>query len=381
MSIPVLLLATLETKIEETEYLKQALMCCGLFVELIDISLGSMGKVWGAEQKLKRIDQVISTATKQISKRCEQEKIVVLGLGGGTGGEIILSIMQDLPMDMAKVLVTTMPFDPRKSVSDTAITLIPTLIDIEGLNDFLRHVLDDTAAIVAGLATWGQKHTQAPSTSIALSTLGVTKAAGDHIISRLNRAGYETTAFHANGFGGAAFRRLTQESLFLGVIDLTINEIVRLNVEGAHVSMDDRFTFAAHLPRIILPGAMNFFDSGAYDKMLPNWLSRPHYRHSSNFTHVKLNGKNEMKLVALKLSDALNQSTAPCEVILPMGGFSHQDGPGGAIEDEALRMVAADVLEEQARAFTVTRIPYHILAPETASMAVDRLLSHLPERK
>jgi uncharacterized protein (UPF0261 family) len=56
----------------------------------------------------------------------------VVGLGGGTGGEIILRAMHALPFDFPKILITTLPFDPRAALADNAITLVPTLVDVAG---------------------------------------------------------------------------------------------------------------------------------------------------------------------------------------------------------------------------------------------------------
>ena len=253
MSFPVLCWQRLKRRRKRSTNLRRTLEQSGASVELVDTSLGSQGQIWDADAKLNRMDQVVKAVTAQILARCLQRKMLVAGLGGGTGGEIALRVMQELPMDAAKVLVTTLPFDPRNALAYTAITIIPTLVDIDGLNDFLRRVLDNSAAIIAGLAAQDQLE-RAPTPSIALTTLGATKAAGDQIISRLRQAGHEITSFHANGFGGAAFCRLTGENIFYGVIDMTVSEIVRMHVAGVHAPMANRFTCAGHLPRIILPG-------------------------------------------------------------------------------------------------------------------------------
>jgi uncharacterized protein (UPF0261 family) len=96
------------------------------------------------------------------------------------------------------------------------------------------------------------------------------------------------------------------------------------------------------------------------------------------FTHVALT-EAEMQAQALALAEALNLSRAPCRVLVPMGGFSHEDRPGGAIEAATLRAIAAAVLEERARAYTVTRLPDHINTPETAEASVAALTDALNE--
>jgi uncharacterized protein (UPF0261 family) len=163
-----------------------------------------------------------------------------------------------------------------------------------------------------------------------------------------------------------------------GVIDLNVHELGRMRLAGACVPMPDRFTVAGALQRVVLPGALNFLGLGAIDTLSSEHRARPHYRHTGHFTHVKLT-EAEMAAQAAALAAALNAATGPTHVLIPMGGFSHEDRPGGAIEDYRLRDIAADTLETAARAFDVTRLPYHINAPETAKAAVAVLLQRMPD--
>ena len=55
----------------------------------------------------------------------------------------------------------------------------------------------------------------------------------------------------------------------------------------------------------------------------------------------------EMARVSEKLAEHLNALAGPCAVIMPMGGLSHHDRPGGMIEDPALRATCRDTLRAQ----------------------------------
>jgi uncharacterized protein (UPF0261 family) len=80
-------------------------------------------------------------------------------------------------------------------------------------------------------------------------------------------------------------------------------------------------------------------------------------------------------LVATRLAEALNALEGPCAVIVPMGGFSHQDAPGGAIEDPELRAICAVALETQLTDIPVIRLDAHLFAPEVT----DTILSTLSD--
>ncbi len=366
------LLGTFETKSEELTALSDLLKAKGLEVLKIDLSLAAGGSTLPGDEKVRRMIEIAKEATEKI---VAANPTAAVAIGGGTGSEMAMRAMQPLPVAMPKFMITTLPFDPRNAVADNAITLIPTLCDIQGMNAVLRSAFARTAAMVAGAAN-EIVEPEAGALSVAVTLLGVTQKAGDELLRQLRANGYETSAFHAAGYGGAALTRFAEEGLFCGMIDMTVHEIVRMHVAGSHVPMPGRFTSTAHLPRVVLPGAMNFFDAGPYDGMPPEFRDRANYRHSSYFTHVKLR-RDEIVRAAQALAADLNQSTAPCEVLVPMGGFSSEDRIGGAIEDLELRECAAEIFETEARAYAATRLPFHINDPETATEAVSRLMPHL----
>ncbi|MGR3493356.1 MAG: Tm-1-like ATP-binding domain-containing protein [Shimia sp.] len=371
----VLLIGTFETKRAELDYLEQALIAHGLEVSLLDVSLANNGVIWSGAEKLAQMAARAEAAAAHITENSAECRVAI-GVGGGTGGEIILAAMKGLPAAYPKILITTLAFDPRPALADSSITIIPTLCDIEGLNTQLQQVFENAAAGVAGLT---RARAVAPSgeTRVAITTLGATGIAGTEIARHLRAKGLEPTVFHANGYGGAAFTRFIEEGHAHAVIDMNVHELGRIRLAGAHVPMPTRFTAGGALPRIVMPGALNFIGLGEVASVPDSHLARPHYRHTQQFTHVKLT-EEEMAEQALTLSIALNAATAPCHVILPMGGFSHEDRPGGAIEDPSLRTIAAQVLEAEATTYTTTRIPDHINTEPAARAAVEALLKRLP---
>ena len=372
----VLLIGTFETKQDELAYLTDALRRNGLDVEPVDVSLGAGGTVLSGAEKLERMAQRAEEAANHIAAHCE-ECYVALGVGGGTGGEIVLAALRGLPAVYPKVLITTMAFDPRAALADSAITLVPTLCDIEGLNPILRQVFENTAAMVAGL----YRAQIAPATdarAIAVTTLGATGRAGSEVARLLREAAFEATVFHANGYGGAAFARFVDEGRVEGIIDLNVHELGRIRLAGAHVPMPKRFSSGAGIPKITLPGGLNFIGLGEIKTLTGEHRDRPHYRHSAYFTHVKLT-EGEMTDQATALAETLNAAPKPGHVILPMGGFSHEDRPGGAIEDTRLRDIAAEVLEAEAQNYTTERVPHHINTTETAQAAVGALSERMQD--
>ena len=204
----VLLLATLDTKAEEHAYLETQLRSHGVQVTTIDVSLKTDGEMLGGEEKCLAMVAASERALHEVDQGLQSGANAILGIGGGTGGEIILQVLQSQPITFPKVLVTTLPFDPRIAIADNSIVLVPTLADIAGLNATLREVFENTAAMVAGLCQTRRKGGACVDTqSVGITALGVTDGAVRPLLAGLRDRGEETTVFHANGYGGAAFAR------------------------------------------------------------------------------------------------------------------------------------------------------------------------------
>ena len=360
----VLVLATLATKAEEAGFLTDRLAESGVSSEVVDTSLDNGGAVLGGDEKREAMEAAATKAAARIAGAIRQGTEVVVGIGGGTGGEIILRVMRDMPITFPKILVTTMPFDPRAAVADNSIILVPTLADISGLNDMLREALENAALMTAGLCRKSRKgELTSVRKSVGITALGATDAAVRSLVTAFSDRGRETTVFHSNGYGGAAFVRFAKGGAFDAIVDLTPHELTRLHVAGAHVDMPERFSAGGDLPRVVLPGALNFMGLGAKATVPGDLLARPHYAHSGFFTHVRLS-EDEMRNVSSRMAQALNALSGPVAVIVPMGGFSNHDCPGGLIEDPGLRGIFLETMRaELSPGIAVTVEDAHISDP------------------
>ena len=372
----VLLLATVDTKAEEVAYAVDALADNGVHAHVHDVSVRSGGRRLQGEEKLHAMRRTAHDIIHGIGPLLGPHYRAVLGIGGGTGGQIIIDVMRALPFSYPKVLVTTLPFDPRDHVADTSIILVPALADLCGLNATLRQVLDNTASMVAGICANPRRPVHAAEQpSIGITALGSTGAGVEALVGMVRETGREATVFHSNGYGGAAFARWCAGGAFEGAIDFTTHEITRLRVNGAHTDMPQRFTAPARagLPHVVLPGGMNFIGLGARAELPGHYLERPHYHHSALFTHVKLR-EDEMRDCAGALLDELRRGGGACTLIVPMGGFSSEDAPGGMIEDEALRGVFLETARERAgNRIEIVAIDHHINTAACARTALQAL--------
>ena len=201
----ILVLSTLETKGRATAYLMRRLTAHGVTARVIDTSLASGGSAFTGAEKLAAMQRAIDAATQAVMREMGKGLSVVLGLGGGTGSEIALGVMRALPTTFPKVLLSPLPFDPRAAVADSSIILVPSVVDICGLNATLRAVLENAAALSAGLCL-ARHRRRAHRPSIGITALGATEAAVRPLVSALKAGRQESTVFHANGYGGTLWR-------------------------------------------------------------------------------------------------------------------------------------------------------------------------------
>ena len=375
MPAPALLLATLETKAAECEYLAERLTALGVEHETIDVSLGSGGAAWTAERKMAALEQVVATAAAEL--RARPVPPVAIGIGGGTGAAIILRALRALPALAPKLLISPLPFDPRPHIADSAVVLVPTLEDVCGLTPGLRAIIEQVAHMAAG-ASVAPAVAPPPRPAVAVSLLGVTGKAGEQLLARLHERQVPTAVYHANGYGGAAFVRGVTEGRIGAVIDLTVHELTRVLLGGDHAPQPERFSAAgcAGLPQVVLPGGLNFIGLNDYASVSAEHRARPHYRHSDVATHVGVT-ETEMEQLARALLAALNQATGPLTLLVPMGGFSAADAPGGPLENPALRAVLRDIAQEEAQDhIEVVTVPEHINDAAVAGQAIERLASY-----
>src|SRR5713101_1926214 len=126
---------------------------------------------------------------------------------------------------------------------------------ILGLNPIAISVFDNAAAAVVGMATHaGRPPAGLGGRSVGVTMLGQTTHGVMHLRDALERAGWETVIFHANGVGGPAMEALARQGALAGVVDYTLSELANSLMDGIHATGPDRLTVAGDmgLPQVIV---------------------------------------------------------------------------------------------------------------------------------
>lgn len=375
LNASVVVLATLETKNEASDFFRAELTRYNVASHVIDISLHAGGAILDGDRKLEAMNRVADAARNEIIQRLESGPLIIVAFGGGTGSQIALRIFERLPFGVRKLLITTLAFDIRPIAARLDLIVVPTIVDIIGMNATLQVILEGAAAAAAGAARILSHDRTAMERRVGLTAMGVTSPGIDNIVGQLRARDIECTVFHAVGYGGLAFENWVRRGAFTGIVDVTPHDVTRLLFDGDEVS-ENRFSVASEmgLPQIVIPGACNLHCLGPIASIDKNLLERPHYKHSEAFTHIQLSPK-EMRQCANILVGALSRSNAPVSIVIPMRGFSSEDRTGGAIDSPELRSIFRECVEATTSGnLTVTAVDAHLNDPSFAQAVAESYL-------
>ncbi|MEI6231871.1 MAG: Tm-1-like ATP-binding domain-containing protein [Planctomycetota bacterium] len=254
----------------------------------------------------------------------------VLALGGGSSTSIACKAMRALPVGVPKVMVSTLAgSDSSQFVGSKDIVMIPSIVDIAGINRVSRGVLARAAGAVCGMvATVVPPGNDKPV--IVASMFGNTTPAVEHARKILEQNGYEVIIFHCTGNGGKSMESLVESGQIAGVLDITTTEWADELVGGVLSAGPGRLDAAAKtgVPAIVCPGCLDMVNFWKPDSIPHQHSDRKFYPHNPDVTLMRTNIFENQKLGEI-IAAKLNQSTAPVTVLLPLKGVSMVDAPGG----------------------------------------------------
>jgi uncharacterized protein (UPF0261 family) len=406
----VLLLGTLDTKGQEYAYVRDRLRQRGLRVVTMDlgvlgepafapdIAAGEVARAGGADLAALRaaadrgpaIEAMLRGACALLPALHGDGAIDgVLGLGGGGGTAMITAAMRTLPVGVPKLMVSTLAAGnttPYVDVKD--ITLMPSVIDIAGLNPLSRRILANAAGAIAGMVEQEQgadagasaDEPAAPARPLLAATMfGVTTPCVTAARQQLEAAGYDVLVFHATGTGGRAMESLIDSGFIAGVLDVTTTEWCDEVVGGVLAAGPDRHGAAARraIPQVVSVGALDMVNFHGIETVPPAFAGRTFYKHTPQVTLMRTTA-DECRAIALRIAAQLARSTAPVTLVLPLGGVSMIDAPGQPFHDpEADRVLFETLRAAVPPHVRVVDVDAHVNDPAFADVLVREMLAAL----
>lgn len=391
-----LIIATLDTKGKEAEYVKNISASLGVAPLLMDI--GGVGAPqippdipntalaqaagYGLEELIRARDRAtalraIEQGGSVVAKRLMQEGRLdgAIALGGGTGTGMAAFIMRSLPFGVPKVIVSTVASrDVREYVGTKDIVMFHSVADLLGFNDFIRFILGQAAHAVCGMMEKGS-HLKLEKPMVGVTAYGINSQCALFAEDLLQRKGYEMIGFHANGCGGMAMEELINEGRIAGVLDFTPHEIADDMFGGYCRGIGPaRLETAGRrgIPLVFAPGGLDNAVFSPYYPMPPELSGRKVHTHDIRFC-VRME-QPEMEKFAAIVAEKLNKGTGPVHVLIPTKGWSEADKEGMALFDPLTDRVFTEMLRKLLNPrIPIEEMAVHISEPAFAERAVELL--------
>jgi uncharacterized protein (UPF0261 family) len=401
----VVLVGTLDTKGEELRFVRDLLRSRG--VETIVVDAGSLGPPsFAPDVDRDRVFALAGATTAEWTRAGDRGDAVaaaargvaevvkdlyaqgrvdaILGLGGSAGTTIGTSAMRALPFGVPKVMVSTLASGQVRSyVGGSDLFMLHSVADVAGLNRLTRTVLTNAAHAVLGMIANGPRDDAADADKpvIGATMFGVTTPCVDRARKQLELSGCEVQVFHATGVGGQAMEGLIRDGRIAAVLDLTTTELADEQVGGILSAGPDRLEAAgrAGIPQVVSVGALDMVNFGPRETVPERFAHRRFHVHNANVTLMR-STPEECAAIGARMAEILGRSKGPVVMMLPLGGVSAIDVPGGPFYDPEADAALFEAIRNGLSSHPNVRLierPEAINAPEFADAAASVLLGLL----
>ena len=396
----VLVISTLDTKGQETLYLKDKLSAIGLAPILMDISGrgsdiaeidipaarvaeaggGSFDEIQISRDRTRITNIMMAGGSRLAAELLTQGKLDgVIALGGSTGSLMASEVMRSLPFGIPKVMISStaaLPGLSTRYIGTGDIALFHSVVEISGLPDLLKNVMDRAAYALAGMVS---DDITSPKTAkgkaIALTMLGPCEQCASAVRVALEAKGYQIIGFSAAGIGDRAMEDMIAEGFFQGVIDLAPGGVGEHLFGFMRDAGPNRLETAGKLglPQIISTGSVNHM-TPSRSKYKPEYHERRKFDLDKLRTWIRLS-PDELKKVAGVFADKLNQAKGPVTVMIPLNGWSAADLPGNDTHDPAEDRIFTEVLRKKIKPeIQIVEVDANMEDPEFAKAVVETAL-------
>jgi uncharacterized protein (UPF0261 family) len=360
MKKTIAVLATLDTKGQESNYLREQIEKLGESSLLIDMGVigepgtrTDIGRRELATAGGTRLEDILANPTRQdaapimvsgatqiIIKLIDEGQIhAIICLGGTQGTTNCSQVLQALPYGFPKIMVSTIASgDTSPFVGVKDITMMFSVSDILGLNTFTCKILANAAGAACGMAQIDQpiRAEKRDRPLVGMTNLGVLTQGAMIALDLFKQAGYEVIVFHAVGSGGHAMEQMMKEGIIGAVFDYALGEISDELFDGLRASGPERLTVAGKLgiPQVICPGGTEHLGLlvSTPNEVPEQYRGHKHTFHTPIILAPRLKG-DEMIRVAKEITSRLTSTKTKAYFMMPTKGVSRYSAEGMVLED------------------------------------------------
>jgi uncharacterized protein (UPF0261 family) len=306
----------------------------------------------------------------------------IVGMGGTGGTALVTHAMQELPVGVPKLVVSTVASgDTRPYVGAVDIAMMYSVVDVAGINQISARIIANAAAAAAAMAQVTVPEQLDGRPLIGASMFGVTTPCVTKARERLEEHGYEVLVFHQTGTGGQSMEELVRADFIKGVLDVTTTELCDELVGGVLPAHPKRLEVAGSMgvPQVVSLGALDMVNFGPKDTVPEAFRTRTLYVHNPTVTLMRTTPE-ECTELGRRVARKLSVATGPTALFVPLRGVSMIATEGQPFHDPA----ADDALFSAVRENLGPNVELHELDtdindPEFALAMANRLIEMLQE--
>jgi uncharacterized protein (UPF0261 family) len=343
-------------------------------------------KVRARKDKAEAMKAFDQGAPKLIRQLYEQGRFDgVIGMGGSGGSAIIASAMQALPIGVPKVLVSTVASgDVSFYVRGKDITMIPSIVDVAGLNRVSRLIYTRAAGAICGMVQNEPSYASDDRPIITASMFGNTTDCVGACSKFLKEKGFEVLVFHATGAGGRAMETLVADGLVEAVLDITTTEWADELCQGIFSAGTERLDAPGQrgAPHLIVPGCVDMANFGAPSTVPEKYrqAKRLFYEWNPSVTLMRTNVEENRRMGEIFAQKA-NAAKGPVAFLIPLNGVSMLDGDGQMFCDRAADRAMFDAIKANLNpGIPVVELDLNINDPPFAAKAVEMMLELIQQK-
>lgn len=237
----IMIVSTLDTKDAETFYLRDRIKELGRQPIVLDLSM-RLAEGPSADILPQRVAEAGGSSFEEILLSRERSKNTaimtkgaanlafdmwregkldgIIGIGGSTGSLMATDVMRALPFGVPKLMISSTAALPGMSTRyiDTGdIALMHSVVEISGLSDILKNVIDRSAYAICAMAdvpSLREQDTNKKGRAIAITMLGPCEKCATMVRTSFEAEGYQVIGFSAAGIGDRAMENMIAQGFF-----------------------------------------------------------------------------------------------------------------------------------------------------------------------
>ena len=328
------------------------------------------------------IRQSISRARARLKEITKKNHISgIISVGGGTNLFMAARLMEEIPLFVPKMIVSTMivnsihNFQPYKDI-----LYFQSPCDFGILNPVTKFILTNCVNM---LTSTGKHLPSVDKPCVAITGFGITDGCFEAVKRFWLRKDFHLIPFHSIGENTMAMAELIGMGFFKGILDLTLHDVMDHIAGGAYGKIDQNRLYAClskDLPAVIAPGGLDTIAFPDGHPSLSFFKKRKTYHHDFRWG---IKAKKEEVIKAAKWIGNILKKTSPKNLIflIPLKGWSYPGEQGREFYDPELMGLFVKWIKKFYKEDSVVELDLSINDPEFGRVASEHLYNLIKHAK